>query len=163
MRIHAQTHIILVVRAYCHKRRNTQELNGVLKDGQGSTFSVRSTVGESAGHQQRTISECDTDEMRKDTSVHESEKGPSLGMIQRRSKNDRNPNCCEEEARKAAWRWHKHVFKIHGTNEANEDTLFITKSDTRATSRTGISHEEREFTVDSGASMHLMSKSELYS
>ena len=52
-------------------------------------------------------------------------------------------------------------FTIRGTYPENKDTFFKTTTFIGAIFPTGISHEERQFIVDSGASVHLMSKSDL--
>ena len=50
-------------------------------------------------HQRTNNSECNIVAMRKDTAVHEKEKGPSLEIIQWEieRKNDRNPNAPTSE------------------------------------------------------------------
>ena len=53
---------------------------------------------------------------------------------------------------------HTFIFKIRRTSQENQDTFFKTKIKPGAISQTEISHGEREFTVDSGTSVHMMSK-----
>ena len=89
-------------------------------------------------------------------------------------RNHRNPNdftfkdlhqqwCqhCEAQAQVAQGGNRTHFFqkKTSGTYQENKDTFFKTKSVTGAIAKTGISHEEGEIMVDSGPSMHMMSKS----
>ena len=64
---------------------------------------------------------------------------------------------CEEVAGVAAWELRTIIHKIRGTYQENKDTFL----QTRAISRTGISHEIREFMLESGASVHVRSKSDL--
>ena len=107
--------------------------------------------------------------MRKGTSVREREKDHHKVVIQRGTRNDRNPYApahkilhqqwtqhCEEQARVAAWELHTHVYKNPG-----DVRFFKTKTVTGAISLTGISREKGEFTADSGASVHMTSKSDL--
>ena len=48
-----------------------------------------------------------------------------------------------EESRIPAWKLHKSIYKIFGTNQEHKDTFFKTKTVSGIISRTGISHEER--------------------
>ena len=93
-------------------------------------------------------------------------------MIQRGPRKDRNPNApahedlhqqwteqCEEQVRVAAWDLLNIIYKIRGTHQGNKDTFLKTKTVTGAISRS--SHDEREFALDSSASMHVMSLSDL--
>ena len=90
-------------------------------------------------------------------------------MIQRGPRNDRNANSpahedvhqqwtedCEEQARVDNMN-----YKIRGAHQGNNDTFLKTKTVTRAISPTGISHYEKTLTIDSSASMHMMSVSDL--
>ena len=52
------------------------------------------------------------------------------------------------------------VLGSEGTYQENKDVFFQTKTASGGISRTGISHAEREFIVDSESSMHMMSKSD---
>ena len=118
--------------------------------------------------QSSTLSHCG-----KDTAVQEKEKDLQCVLFSGSRKKDRNrnaPTCDDlhqqwtqlcEEPRIAACRLLKHVYKICGTYQDNNDTLFKTKTATGAISRRGISHEKIDFKVDSGASMHMMSKNDL--
>ena len=54
------------------------------------------------------------------------------------------------------------IYKNRGTYHENKDTFFKTKTVTGSTSWTRISHEERKFMVDSRTSVHMMSKSDLF-
>ena len=60
-----------------------------------------------------------------------------------------------------AWRSHKHGSQIRWTYRENKDTFLMTETVTRARSGTRFSHEEREFTVDPGASLHIMTNNDL--
>ena len=66
---------------------------------------------------------------------------------------------CEEQAREAVWELHTTTYKIRETYLENQATLFRRKIDTGVISRAGISHEERYY-IDTGASMHMLSKSD---
>ena len=87
-------------------------------------------------------------------------KGPSRGVIQKGEPPERNP-CApkfeertpeetsrqEEYARKAAWNLARKVYKLKAEDKAS----FSQKT------------EERMFVVDSGASMHMLSKKDIRS
>ena len=114
--------------------------------------------------------------MRKDTSEQEKEKDLHVVLFSG-DEDDRNPNSllpppyedvhqqwtqqCEEESRIAARRLHTNFYKIHVTYEAHKNTFYNTKTVTGAISQTGINHEERECTVDTGALVLVMRKSDL--
>ena len=73
----------------------------------------------------------------------------------------RDPNWtdwCEGYARKVACARVKVLCKIHGISYANKDTFSRANFGSDATSRSGTDAED---TVDSSASMHLMSKVDL--
>ena len=101
-------------------------------------------------------------------------KGPSRGIIQKCAPHERSP-CApkfgerlHEEtliqegcARKAAWDLAKHIYKHKNSDKATYYVPGEVKGmSTLVTSKKG---EEREFVVDSGASMHMMSKKDLSS
>ena len=96
--------------------------------------------------------------------------GPSRGVIQQCASHGRSlcaPSFEERSheetlhqegcARKAAWDLAKNIYKLHNSGKATLDTLFEARVMPAPTSK---SPEEREFVVDSGASMHMMSKKE---
>ena len=100
-------------------------------------------------------------------------KGPSRGVIQKCEPHERNP-CAprfeertqeetlhqERGARKVAWNLAKNVYKLKNTDTAT----FYSPIEARATlAPTSKSPEERELVVDSGASMHMLSKKDLSS
>ena len=60
----------------------------------------------------------------------------------------------EQGAREAAWKLAKSVFKLKEQQRA----AFFTPSEDRCLPASTLKPEEREFVVDSGASMHMISK-----
>ena len=100
-------------------------------------------------------------------------KRPSQGLIQRGPRNDRNPKALANEDLHRQWTQHcdntqeqqrgngtQLLTKSAGRNQKTRIRFSKAKTVTGAFSRTGIRHEDREFTVDSGASMHMLSKSD---
>ena len=91
----------------------------------------------------------------------------TLGDIPNGSENQRNPNAptfaersfewisSMEKARKSVWLSHKSVYKLPGSYSFKPSLASDVSSLSFITSR------EREFIVDSGASLHMMSKSDL--
>ena len=65
----------------------------------------------------------------------------------------------EQGAREAAWRLAKSILKLKGENKA----AFFSPSENRCLPASTLKPEEREFVVDSGASMHMISKKDLNS
>ena len=63
----------------------------------------------------------------------------------------------EEGAREAAWKLAKSVLKVKEKNKA----AFFSPSDNRCLPASHLKPEERDFVVDSGASMHMISKKDL--
>ena len=63
----------------------------------------------------------------------------------------------EQGAREAAWRMTKSVQKLKEKNKA----AFFPLSENRCLPASNLKPEEREFVVDSGASMHMISKKDL--
>ena len=98
---------------------------------------------------------------------------PSRGMICPGDPHQRNPNApnfedrSQEEtewqercAREAAWRLAKNILKL----EKKHKTTFFSPSENRCLpAPSTLKPEEREFVVDSGASMHMISKKDLNS
>ena len=98
---------------------------------------------------------------------------PSLGMICRGEPHQRDPNppkfedrsqeeteWQEQGAREAAWKLAKNVFKL----KEQERAAFFSPSENRCLpAPSNLKPEEREFVVDSGASMHIISKKDLNS
>ena len=97
---------------------------------------------------------------------------PSLGMICPGEPHQRNPNApkfedrSQEEtewqercAREAAWRLAKSILKVKEKNKA----AFFSPSENRCLPASNLKPEEREFVVDSRASMHMISKEDLNS
>ena len=94
-------------------------------------------------------------------------KGPSRGIIQKRAPHERSP-CTpkfrersheetlhlERCARKAAWVW-QNIYKLKNSEKATFYTAIESRVMPAPTSKRP---EERNFAVDSGASMHTMSK-----
>ena len=99
------------------------------------------------------------------------DQNPSLGMICPGDPHQRNPNVpkfedrSQEEtegqercAREAAWKLAKSVLKLKEKNKA----AFFSPSENRCLpAPSTLKPEEREFVVDSGASMHMISKKDL--
>ena len=98
------------------------------------------------------------------------DQNPSLGYICPDGPHQRSPNApkfegrSQEEtewqvqgAREAAWRLAKSVLKI----KEQERATFFSPSENRCLSASTLKPEEREVVVDSGASMHMISKKDL--
>ena len=92
---------------------------------------------------------------------------PSLGYICPGEPHERSPNApkieerSQEEtewqehgAREAAWKLAKNVFKL----KEHQRAPFFSPSENRCHLASSLKPEEREFVVDSGASMHMISK-----
>ena len=63
----------------------------------------------------------------------------------------------EQGAREAAWKLAKSVFKFKEKNKAT----FLSPSENRCLLASSLKPEERDFVVDSRASMHMISKKDL--
>ena len=63
----------------------------------------------------------------------------------------------EQGAREAAWKLAKNVFKL----KEHEKAAFFSSPENRCLHVSTLKPEEREFVVDSGASMHMISKNDL--
>ena len=100
------------------------------------------------------------------------DQNPSLGMICPGDPHQRNTNAqkfedrSQEEterqercARETAWKLAKSVLKL----KEHERATFFSPSENRCLSASSLKPEEREFVVDSGASMHMISKKDLNS
>ena len=98
------------------------------------------------------------------------DQNPSLGYISPGEPHQRSPNAqkfedwSQEEtewqqqgAREAAWKLAKSVVKLKEKNKAT----FFSLSENRCLPASTLKLEEREFVVDSGASMHMISKKDL--
>ena len=98
------------------------------------------------------------------------DQNPSLGYICPIEPHERSPNApkfedrSQEEtewqercAREAAWRLAKHIQKLKEKNKAT----FFSPSENRWLPASTLKPEEREFVVDSGASMRMISKKDL--
>ena len=98
------------------------------------------------------------------------DQNPSLGYICPGEPHQRSPNAPkfedrsqeetewqEQGAREAAWRLAKSVLKLKEKNKA----AFFSPSENRSLPASTLKPEEREFVVDSGASMHIISKKDL--
>ena len=98
------------------------------------------------------------------------DQNPSLGMICPGEPHQRNPNAPkfedrsqeetewqEQGAREAAWKLAKSLLKLKEKNKAT----FFSSSENRCLPASKFKPEEREFVVDSGASMHMISKRDL--
>ena len=98
------------------------------------------------------------------------EQNPSLGYICPGEPHQRSSNAPkfedrsleetewqEQGAREAAWKLAKSVFKLKEQTRAT----FFSPSENRSLPASTLKPEEREFVVDSGASMHMISKKDL--
>ena len=98
------------------------------------------------------------------------DQNPSLGLICPGEPHQRNPNAPkfedrspeetewqEQGAREAAWKLAKNVLKL---KEPERATLF-SPSESRCLPASTLKPEERDFVVDSRASMHMISKKDL--
>ena len=98
------------------------------------------------------------------------DQNPSLGYICPGEPHQRSPNAPkfedrsqeetewqEQGAREAAWKLAKSVFKL----KEHEKAAFFSSPENRCHLASTLKPEEREFVVDSGASMHMISKKDL--
>ena len=98
------------------------------------------------------------------------DQNPSLGYICPGELHQRSPNAPkfedrsleetewqEQGAREAAWKLAKNVFKL----KEHERAAFFSPPENRCLPASTLKPEEREFVVDSGASMHMISKKDL--
>ena len=100
------------------------------------------------------------------------DQNPSLGYICPGEPHERSPNAPkfedrsqeetewqEQGAREVAWKLAKNVLKL----KEHERATFFSPSENRCLSASNLKPEEREFVVDSGASMLMISKKDLIS
>ena len=97
------------------------------------------------------------------------DQNPSLGYSCPGEPHERSPNpkfedrsqeeteWQEQGAREAAWKLAKNVFKL----KEHERATFFSSPENRCLPASSLKPEEREFVVDSGASMHMISKKDL--
>ena len=97
------------------------------------------------------------------------DQNPSFGYICPGEPHERSPNARkfedrsqetewqEQGAREAAWKMAKNVFEVKEQQRA----AFISPSENRCLPASTLKPEEREFVVDSGASMLMISKKDL--
>ena len=98
------------------------------------------------------------------------DQNPSLGCVCPGEPHERSPNAPkfedrsqeetdwqEQGAREAAWKLAKSVLKL----KEHERAIFFSPSENRCLPASTLKPEEREFVVDSGASMHMISKKDL--
>ena len=98
------------------------------------------------------------------------DQNPSLGYICPGEPHERSPNAPKFEdrsleetewqelgAREAAWKLAKNVFKL----KEHERSTFFSSPENRCLFASSLKPEEPEFVVDSGASMHMISKKDL--
>ena len=98
------------------------------------------------------------------------DQNPSLGYICPGEPHERSPKAPkfedrsqeetewqEQGAREAAWKLAKNVFKL----KEHQRAAFFSPSENRCLPASTLKPEEREFVVDSGASMHMISKKDL--
>ena len=100
-------------------------------------------------------------------------KGPSLGKIQVKLQHERSPYAMKFEdgsqeetvrqqrcARSKAWNFAQNIYKL---KEKDKGAFYIPAEEWVLLAASTKELEEREFVVDSGASMHMVSKKDLYS
>ena len=98
------------------------------------------------------------------------DQNPSLGYICPGEPHERSPNAPkfedrsqeerewqEQGAREAAWKLAKNVFKL----KEHQRAAFFSPPENMCLPASTLKPEEREFVVDSGASMHMISKKDL--
>ena len=85
------------------------------------------------------------------------DQNPSLGYICPEDRSQEETEWQEQGAREAAWKLAKSVLKLKEKNKAT----FFSPSENRCLPASNLKPEEREFVVDSGASMHMISKKDL--
>ena len=98
------------------------------------------------------------------------DQNPSLGYICPGEPHERSPNAPkfedrsqeetewqEQGAREAAWKLAKNVLKL----KEHQRATFFSSPENRCLPASTLKPEEREFVVDSGASMHMISKKDL--
>ena len=85
------------------------------------------------------------------------QRSPNAPKFEDRSQEDTEWQ--EQGAREAAWKLAKSVLKLKEKNKA----AFFSPSENRCLPASNLKAEEREFVVDSGASMHMISKKDLNS
>ena len=98
------------------------------------------------------------------------DQNPSLGYICPGEPHERSPNAPkfedrsleetewqEQGAREAAWKLAKNVLKL----KEHERATFFSPSENRCLPPSNLKPEEREFVVDFGASMHMISKKDI--
>ena len=98
------------------------------------------------------------------------DQNPSLGYICPGEPHERSPNAPkfedrsreetewqEQSAREAAWKLAKNVLKL----KEHQRATFFSPSENRCLPASTLKPEKREFVVDSGASMHMISKKDL--
>ena len=98
------------------------------------------------------------------------DQNPSLGYICPGAPHERSPNAPkfedrsqeetewqEQGAREAAWKLAKNVLKL----KEHQRATFFSPSENKCLPASTLKPEEREFVVDSGASMHMISKMDL--
>ena len=111
--------------------------------------------------------------LRKATARHTKirDQNPSLGYICPGELHERSPNNApkfkdrsqqetewqEQAALEAAWKLAKNVFKL----KEHQRATFFSSPENRCLPASTLKLEEREFVVDSGASMHMISKKDL--
>ena len=83
------------------------------------------------------------------------ERGPNAPKFEDRSQEETEWQ--EQGAREAAWKLAKNVFKL----KEHERAAFFSSPENRCLPASTLKPEERDFVVDSGASMHMISKKDL--
>ena len=83
------------------------------------------------------------------------ERSPNAPKLEDRSQEETEWQ--EQGAREAAWKLAKHVVKL----KEHQRATFFSSPEKRCLPASSLKPEEREFVVDSGASMHMISKKDL--
>ena len=156
----------------CHDRTGQLVKRSDEKLGQKSSkrqFSDARQLGRKSTVMQRPIQRVKfTKAIARHTKIRD--QNPSLGYICPGAPHERSPNAPkfedrsqeetewqEQGAREAAWKLAKNVFKL----KEHERAAFFSPLENRCLPASTLKPEEREFVVDSGASMHMISKKDL--
>ena len=143
---------------------NARQLGCVFHDMKSPKFIIR----QSSDTQKPIQSVKFTKAIARHTKIRD--QNPSLGYICPGEPHQRSPNAPkfedrsqeetewqEQGVREAAWKLTKNVLKL----KEQERATFFSPSENRCLPASTLKPEEREFVVDSGASMHMISKKDL--
>ena len=144
-----------------HRSSNARQLGCVFQDMKPPKSILRKST-----NMQRPIQRVKfTKAIARHTKIRD--QNPSLGYICPGKPHQRSPNASkfedrsheetewqEQGAREAAWKLAKNVLKL----KEHERATFFSPSENWCLPASNLKPEEREFVVDSGASMHMISK-----